>query len=161
MHWLNWLTVWHIGDFTGLLGLAGVALTFWQVWRAKKTTELVKNAVDGVRQDLNRKSMAFDLGELIRDLEELKELHRLDSRSLLPSRYTAVRRKLIGVRERYAILSAKQRSTIQRSVSLFVKLERELDSDPAATNLDLGLLNQLLNIEMNKLIEILEMLQNG
>jgi hypothetical protein len=141
-------------------GLAGVGLTFWQVWRAKKATELVREAVNGVSQDLNRKAAAFDLGELIRDLEELKELHRLDSRSLLPSRYTSVRRRLIAVRERYSVLSTKQRTTIQGSISLFIELERELDSDVAAKNLDLGRLNQLVNIEMNKLIEIVEMLQN-
>ena len=112
MHrFFDWLVKWHVGDVAGIAGLvvsiAGFAITIWQIRRAKSATEMVEVSVKEIRREIEGRAVSLDLSELVRELEEMKEFHRSNLRSMLPSRYTSARRKLIAVRAAYSVLTAE------------------------------------------------------
>jgi hypothetical protein len=129
---VDWLVRWHVGDLAGLAGLvvsiAGFTIAIWQIRRAKSVSEKVQVSVAGVRKELEQRNITVDLGELFRELEEIKHLHRLDIPEVSPRRYTSIRRKLIEVRGTSSVLSPKQRTVLQESISQFSALEKFLDS---------------------------------
>jgi Sec-independent protein translocase protein TatA len=120
------LTAWSAGD---LLSLVGVVIAIWQIHRARSVAEQVGESVREVRKQLERKTLSVDLNELIRELEEMKEMHRsTEAHSLLATRYTAVRVKLIQIKSRYPGWSPKQKASLQESISEFSNFEHLLDS---------------------------------
>lgn len=99
------------------MSLVGVVIAIWQIRRARSVTEQVKTSIREVRQKLELKTLTVDLNELIRELEEMKEMHRSSSvQPLLARRYTAIRIKLINIRSSYPAWSSKQKASLQEAL---------------------------------------------
>lgn len=160
---LQWLTAWHIGDFAGILGLlvsvAGFAITIWQIKQAKTVTEQVRSSVQQVKKQVQLRTVIDDLNHIIQDLEDLKELHRLQVRSLLPGRYTEIRRRLIEINGRSSKIRAKEKLVLQESIGQFAELERIIGYGTQAS-IDAAYLNGIVNDEITKLSELHALLQN-
>jgi hypothetical protein len=84
----------------------------------------------------------------------------LDVRALLPNRYTALRKKLISTRASHLALTPKQKSALQETVAQLAEMERLLDTLKKEDRIDYGQLNLLVNTEINRLAEVLAMLEN-
>ena len=162
---IQWIAKFHVGEFAGIIGLfvsiAGFAIAISQIRRVKSVSEQLQGSVGEVQRHLELKSVAIDLDELVRALEEIKQLHRQNLVHALPSTYASVRRKLIEVRNRYPILSSKQKAALQGTISRFSEFEKFLDSSQFARQPDVRSVNEAVNREIDKLIETLDVMQNG
>lgn len=154
---LRWLTTWSAGDVVSLVALL---IAIWQIRRARSVAEQVGVSVREVRQELERRTTAVDLTELIRDLEEIKDMHRSGNSAMLPKRYTAVRMKLASVRTRYRGWSSKQKAILQDSMSQFSNFENRLDSAVAGQQFTPKDLNSKANAQIDKLVGLLSLLEN-
>ncbi len=153
---LPWFSAWHVGD---LVGIVGFLFAIWQILRTKTIAEKIQSSVTAVQMELEKRTLITDLDELTRDLEELKDLHRKNVPELLPTRYTSIRRRLIKVRAETTILTRKEKIGIQKSITQFGEFERTISSETSAA-VDIGIRNAIVNLEIDRLVELLVSLQN-
>ena len=147
-----------LGVFISILGFA---LTLIQVARSKNAAERAEEAVADARKDLALQSVAIDLTTLTADIEEMKQLHRLGYWKVMPIRYGAVRRKLIGIRANAQTLTRAQKSSILGIIEQFKDIEQVVEeaitSDQPPT--DVAGLNKLASEQVDKLTEVLVAVQ--
>ena len=156
---LRWLTAWSAGDF---VSASGLAIAIWQIVRAKRIAEQVRTAVGDVRRELERKTIAIELNELIRELEELKEISRSSSAGseLFGRRFTAIRIKLIRIRSRHPAWTPKQRAVLQDSVTTLLSFEALMDVSDGVEKLHRTNLRLTINKQIDRMAELLSLVQN-
>lgn len=143
-----------------MVSLAGFTFAIWQIMRAKSLAEQLKTAVNDLRNQLERKTAATRLNELIRDLEEVKEFSRAEISALSQKRFTAIRLKLIDIRHSFGGWSAEQQIVIQKSITQFSNIERLLDSALKGNQIGPKGLSKKLNQQIDKLATLLAVVQN-
>ncbi len=156
-NFIHWLFRWSAGDVVSAIGLA---VAIWQIVRARSLAEQLKIAVSDVRQQLERRTAASRLNELIRDLQELKEISRAEIPAVSLKRFTAVRLKLIEIRLSFGGWSGEQEIVLQESVSQLSKFEQLLESALKRSQAGPKDLSKKLNEQMDNLVKLLAVVQN-
>ena len=98
------------------------------------------------------------MNDLVRELEEVKELHRVNAVGLLGKRYTAIRIKLIRIRSVYSGWTLKQRTLLLASITKLAKFERLVED--AGQNFEARAFNRQVNKEIDKLVTLLLEVEN-
>jgi hypothetical protein len=111
-----------LGDLASIAGLivaaGGFAFTLYGVHKTKTAAERAEQAARTTRDSVRLLDTVVDFSAAISILEEIKRLHRATQWSVLPDRYTALRKILVALRTSNPKLSDGQRTTIQNAVSL-------------------------------------------
>ena len=90
----------NIGVFVDIFGLLltiiGFAITIFGVFRAKGAAQRADEATRNLKSMMLRIDTVADLSAAMAVMDELKRLHRDDDWTLLPERYSTLRRTLIS-----------------------------------------------------------------
>jgi hypothetical protein len=163
---LRWLheSNWDAGAsvFGVAITIVGFAVTLFQVARSKSAAEGAEEAAADVRKHLALQTVAADLASLMSDIEEMKQLHRDGYWALMPVRYSAVRRKLLGVKASCPTLTRTQRSSITGVIDQFKDIEEIVEraiASPRKAPTDVAALNKLAAEQSDKLTEVLVAVQ--
>jgi len=80
---LDLVDAYQLGDLASLLALlitiVGFGLALWRIWRSEKASELARRAAESVREQILQMSAVQSLDDVIRTLEDIRRLHRLQA----------------------------------------------------------------------------------
>ena len=151
-----------LGDFASILGLIitllGFSATLFAVFRSKAAAERAAAAVETVRRDLRKSETVADFASALASMEEIKRLHRQKSLSLLPDRYSSLRKSLISIRSSNPILTAYDQKIIQSSIAQFSSLERTIDEQLLSKepdDLNMSKINGIVSKQIDSIQEVL------
>jgi hypothetical protein len=121
-----WAADW--GDIASVVGLLltliGFGVTIFGVWRSKGAAEQARQAAEAVRASIANYDVVADLSSAMAIMEEIKRHQRQRTWSILPDRYSDLRRRLVTIRGSQAQLSEGQRQTLQLAIEKFADQER-------------------------------------
>ena len=102
------------------------------------------------------------LNDVMRALEDIRRLHRLQAWSALPDRYTSLRRDLIAIRGRTPNLTEDQRSNIQGAIQQLSNIERQVENAMAggADVPSVNRINDIVSRQIDRLAVLLVDLQS-
>lgn len=146
-----------------LLTVVGFAITIAAVRRAKSTSEEVKLEVLRVRNDIQRIDTVNDLSSAILMLDEIRTLQRECKWSLLPDRYSSLKKLLISIKNSYPDLSSTHKSTLQNTLQHITDIDHKLElaikskSEPA----NIPKINKILSLQQDNVYEMLVELRNS
>jgi hypothetical protein len=102
------------------------------------------------------------LNDVIRVLEDIRRLHRLQAWAALPDRYTSLKRDLIGIRTRTPSFTPAQRSTLQAAIQQLSNIETQVENVIGGSDApNVPRMNQIIARQIDRLVEILVELQEG
>lgn len=123
-----YITTNHLGDVASVVAIfitiVGFVVTVYNIIKSKTAAERAEEAVTQVRGDLVRMSAVADIASTISGMEEIKRLHRQEAWDLLPERYAALRKVLIGIKVN---MSNERKAILQDIIVLFRGIEKEID----------------------------------
>ncbi|WP_321392262.1 hypothetical protein [uncultured Desulfuromusa sp.] len=116
-----------------------------------------KEAVEKSRSDMRKTDTVVDVAIVVSEMEEIKRLHREKSITVLPYRYTNLRKSLISIRSSNETLDDADKRVIQSVISFFSVLERDIDAKIKNDNHDIDFpkINNLISDHSDKLQEVL------
>jgi len=157
---LDLVDAYQLGDLASLLALlitiVGFGLALWRIWRSEKASELARRAAESVREQILQMSAVQSLDDVIRTLEDIRRLHRLQAWPVLPDRYTWLKRELMAIRGRTPNLTNEQRSTIQGTIFQVSTIERDVET--AMTGADAPAVNRINDIISQQIDELTSLL---
>lgn len=112
------------GSAASLLGLIVSIFTLAYVQISKKAAQ---EAVKKVRADIGHLNEVAGFTAAIATMEEIKRLHRESAWSILPERYSVLRKHLISIKEAAEDLTAEQKKTLQSAIQFFAGLESQVE----------------------------------
>ncbi len=150
------------GDYASLAGLlvgvAGFAITIKAAWRSKIAAEGAEEAALAAQGAVFRIDQPAAIPAAIREVEEIKRLHRAEDWKMLPDRYSSVRQKLTKVHSLGSNLRPEIRASLlgirNQMATLEEVLEKALHKEQAPPNVPR--LNKILSDQADKLVEIQE-----
>lgn len=163
--WGSWLDAsgWAvlIGLLASIVSILGVPFAVTKAWQARTAAEAARAAAREATEQLSRFGSIANLSTTIEQIEGLKELHRRGSWNLAVTRYSPIRRALIGLREEGVLLTPDQMRDIQAAITLLGRMEQVVDRALAQreTELDLSRLNQQLSLILDRLQSVLYQMQ--
>ena len=161
----NWAARW--GDLASIAGLVlsivGFGVTILGVWRAKSAAEQARQAAVAARESIAHYDAIADLSAAIAIMDEIKRLQREHVWSLLPDRYSELRRRLVAIRESHAQLSRLERQTIRLAIGAFAECaaEVELRLEDGSMTLSAATLNGRLSYHLDEVYAVLLSLQRS
>jgi hypothetical protein len=111
-----------------VITIIGFALALWRIRKSQTAAEQARNIAESVRDQILQMNAVQELHTAIRNLEDLRRLHRSKAWSSLPDRYTSLRMELIAIRGRTPTLTTEQRSSIQSAIQQLSNLEDEIEN---------------------------------
>lgn len=110
-----------------LLGVIGFAITLVMVYRSKRAAELAEDAAKKARQSLLHISTVADLSAAMSTMEEIKRLHRYEVWTLLPERYSVLRRTLVSIKGLTPGLAEADQKILQSAIQHFASIEESVE----------------------------------
>ena len=161
---LSWIEQYRIGDLASIAGLViaviGFTVTVIGVFMSKRAAVRAEEAATATRDSIHFFESIVDFSSAITTLEEIKRLHRQNAWSVLPDRYSNLRKLLISIRESFSDLSDEQRSTIQDAIANFRAIEAKVDRfKDDVSKLDVSRLNSIVSQQVDGLLAILAQLK--
>lgn len=123
MGWLTTFLEWsdknHIGDLSGLVGLAITCITILMVGRVRK-------AINRVRNDIQKAGTAEELSGALSEMKELRSLNFSKEHRHFCERCVGLRLRLVGIRTRYPRFSKAQSITLQGAIRSLREMEEDI-----------------------------------
>ena len=159
----------HLGDWASIVGVlvavVGFLFTLIGLHKAKSASTLAAEEVHEVRRDIARLKSVAELSTAIAAMDELKRLHRDKALSLLPDRYSAIRRLLITIRRRNNVLSDEHMTSLQSAiVNLKIMEDKTETLIGGPSHLDtktMARFNKTISTQIDELVIILPDVQNS
>lgn len=159
---IEYIVKYHIGDFTGIIGLIitiiGFFVTIITVIKSKNAATLTEETVKKVREDLRLYQTVNRFSSALVTMDEIKRLHRQKEWILLPDRYNNLRKSLIAVRCENPILSEDDQKEIQAAIAIFAGLEILIDkhlSSDDQSKIDIPTINGKVSKQIDRIQELL------
>jgi hypothetical protein len=154
----------HVGDLASLAGVAislfGFALTLVGIFLSRRAAEQARCAAEEARDSIRLFDAVVDFSMAITILEEVKRLHRVGQWSLLPDRYSAIRKILITLRSSRVDLSEAQLAIIQGALTTLRSIEKAVEKALGnPQSLKASRFNDVLTGDIDGLIATLEELR--
>ena len=106
-----------------MASLAGLALTIWEVLRAKKAAEQARDVAQQVKERIAHLDTVAAVSAAITTLEEIKILHRTRAWDRVLTQYSNLRRHFVTIE---AGLTRAQRDQVGSAFSQFRIIEEEV-----------------------------------
>lgn len=124
-----WAAEW--GDIASVIGfgltIIGFAITIFGVWRSKSAAEQARQAAITARESIAQYDVIADLSAAMAIMDEIKRHQRQGTWSILPDRYSDLRRRLATIRGSQARLPESQRQILQLAIGKFADQERVVE----------------------------------
>src|ERR1022692_4586733 len=104
-----------IANVASIVGAVLAVPSLVQIFRTKRVADEVNDRVSSVESKLAKLSAVDALTSVVAELDEIKHLHRLGVWTILPARYSAIRRRLISLKIENASLSQYEPALQSRS----------------------------------------------
>jgi hypothetical protein len=128
---VEWLDQTRAGDLASLAGvliaLVGFAITIWNVRASKAAALRAEGAANKARGAIRLLDAVTDVSAAIKELEEIRRLHRGGAWPVLPDRYHTLRKSLISIRRLSPGLSNEQRTIIQAALRDLAVMENKVE----------------------------------
>ena len=144
-----------IANVASIVGAVLAVPSLVQIFRTKRVADEVNDRVSSVESKLAKLSAVDALTSVVAELDEIKHLHRLGVWTILPARYSAIRRRLISLKIENASLSQYE-PALQSMIQQFADMEHKIEAAIAASRppKDVRALNRILAQQADKLNEI-------
>ena len=144
-----------LGVVSIVISLIGFGITIFNVNKAR-------NLSAQVRDDLKRINSISDFSSAIACMAEIKTLHRSGSWSVLPDKYSSLKKQLIVIKITNPDIGEESRQIIQSTVAILGSLEDRVENAnfQQVSPQDVPKLNQTISRQMDKLHPILVEMQN-
>ena len=120
----------HLGDLASIAGFAisiiGFGLAIYNVRRSRRAAERAQEAAQSARNSIRIFETLVDISAVIGMLEEMKRAHRNSQWAILPDRYAALRKILIGVRKSRN-LSDRHSAALQGAIVNLSDIEKAVE----------------------------------
>src|SRR4051794_34857305 len=157
---MQWITENHVGDLASIAGvfitIVGFFLTLWNVWRSRSAAERAEIAANDARRMICSYETVAEFSSAITLMEEIKRLHRSRQLEMLPDRYAALRKTLIGVRRLAPSIQDSQDTKLQTATTTLTTIEGAIEkSIHGGSHPDYARLNRLLSRDIDALHAVL------
>lgn len=152
----------NLASVSGLvLSLLGFGLTLWGVWRSKSAAEAAQEAALKAKDAIVRSQTIMDFSAALVMMEEIKRLHRVSAWSILPDRYSLLRRMLIAIRGANPDMSDEFKAHMTGATQQLADCESVVEEFLASSGdkPNPARLNAIVSVQVDKLSEILEALK--
>lgn len=155
------------GDWASVLGLlvgvVGFAVTIYSVKRSRSAAESAQQAANDARQAILRTEVIASFASAVTVMDEVKRLHRAGAWSILPDRYSYLRRALISIRSNHPNLNENHRVLIQSAIEQFQLMESTVESHLAGngSQLNAAKLNKIVTSQIDKLDDVLNSIKQS
>lgn len=157
---MQWITENHVGDLASIAGvfitIVGFFVTLWNVWRSRSAAERAEMAANEACRMIRSYETVAEFSSAITLMEEIKRLHRSRQLEMLPDRYAALRKALIGVRRLAPSIGGSQDVILQTAITTLATIEGTIEkSIHGGSDPDYVRLNRLLSRDIDALHEVL------
>lgn len=155
------ISTYSLGDYASIIGLVvtlfGFGLTLRNVSISRKAAQSAEAVALNVQADLQKTNTIAEFAQALAVMEEIKRLHRVQAFDHLPDRYSSLRKSLITIRSENPILSSEDQQAVQRAITYFAGLEREIDGSigKEKKNFDIAKTNSAVSKQIDNLQEVL------
>jgi len=145
-----------------VITIVGFTVSIWRIRKSQKASEQTRAAVEAMKDQFQQLSSIHGVREAIATLEEIRRLHREKVWSVLPDRYSLLKRDLLHIRSRTPKITDEQRSSIQGAIQQLSTIESQVESILAGDieKLDIRRMNDIISEQMDRLASMLAELQN-
>lgn len=139
----------------------GFVVTIVSVVASKKAAQRAEDAALEVRDKFLRTDTVMELSGAIAIMEEIKRMHRLDIWSLLPDRYSSLKRLLVTIRTSNPSLLPEHRALLLGAIQQFSDIERKVERALAnhSSPSNVAKLNEIVSLQLDHTNEILAALR--
>ncbi|MGD9616871.1 MAG: hypothetical protein AB7H90_17305 [Alphaproteobacteria bacterium] len=157
---MQWIVENRIGDLASIAGvfitIVGFLVTLWNVWRSRSAAERAEMAANEARRMIRSYETVAEFSSAITLMEEIKRLHRSRQLEMLPDRYAALRKALIGVRRLAPSIRDSQDVILQTAITTLATIEDTIEKSIHGGSLpDYARLNRLLSRDIDALHGVL------
>jgi hypothetical protein len=155
------IATYRLGDLASILGLlatlVGFAFTLWNVSRSKRAAEDAEKAVQRMREAITQTNTISEFSAAVVIMDEIKRLHRAAAWTVLPDRYSALKRSLITIRSANPSLSDNHKTVLQGAILHFTALEQKVEAVIASKSPppNVAKLNKIVSSQIELLSEVL------
>jgi len=157
----------HWGDVASVLeviiAVIGFIVTIVSVTRSKKAAQRAEQAVLKIRDEMLKVDTIAEFSAAIASMDEIKRLHRENAWSVLPDRYSALKKVLISIRSVNPDMPDHHKTVFQNAIQHFSNFENQIET-VIATNSNppnVPKLNQIISRQIDRLIEVLVEMKNN
>ncbi len=131
--WQWFIGIANIGEMLSVadivLTLIGFTITVLAAYKAKRAADLAFSAAQAAKQGVRQLDLISEISAVIHLLEELKSIQRTGGTDLLLGRYSAVRIKVVEIRESGLLSEEIDQVALQDVVTRLRSLEVTLDKN--------------------------------
>ncbi|MDP8244570.1 MAG: hypothetical protein P9L94_10855 [Candidatus Hinthialibacter antarcticus] len=146
-----------LGAAASIIGVIITVCGFiWTLIYAKAAKDAAREAVNEIQQS----KTIVDVSTAIQVLEEVRRLHREKAWSILPDRYTALKKALVTVQSENPDLSKEHKAVLTKILRQISIIEDQIEQliESSKKQVDIPLFNRVLSIALDKLNEMLTQL---
>jgi hypothetical protein len=158
-----WAAEW--GDIASVVGfgltIIGFAVTIFGVWRSKNAAEQARQAAIAARESIANYDVIAEFSSVMAIMDEVKRHQRQRNWPILPDRYSALRRHLVGIRGSQALLTDGDREVLRAAIETLAGLERIVERAVASTGVPPkpDKLNEIVSQQVDEIQSVLLSLQ--
>jgi len=130
----------------------GFIATLWNVQRSREAAERAERAANDARLTIRSYETVAEFSSAITLMEEIKRLQRSRQLEMLPERYAALRKALIGVRRLAPSIDDSDDKVMQTAIATLATIEDTVErSLHGGSQPDYARLNRLLSRDIDAL----------
>jgi hypothetical protein len=152
----------HWGDIASVAGavisIVGFAATIIAVRRSKNAAQRAEEAAREVKTEIVRADTIMELSAAITIMEEIKRLHRSNAWTILPDRYSSVKRLLISIRASSPNIQDEQKQSLLAAIQHFSTMEKKVErflADPVQSAPNAAKLNEIVSSQLDRVNDTL------
>jgi hypothetical protein len=119
-------------EWGNIASVVGFGVTFFGVWRSKSAAEQARQAAIAARESIANYDVIAELSSAMAIMDEIKRHQRQRTWSILPDRYSELRRRLVTIRGAQAQITEGHRQTLQLAIQKLAAQERIVERSIAS-----------------------------
>jgi hypothetical protein len=151
----------HLGDIASVIGiiisLIGFFITIWNVIQSRKAAQKAEEIAHKVREDISKIETIEEFSKAIATIDEIKRLNRDEAWSILPERYSALRKSLISIKNSNPNMPYNDKVILSNALRHTSNIEDQIEQFIVNKLLpiDIPKFNKIISQQGDRLTEIL------
>ncbi len=151
----------HLGDIASLIGiiisLVGFFITIWNVIQSRKAAQNAGEIASKVREDISKIETIEEFSRAIATIDEIKRLNRDGAWSILPERYSALRKSLISIKTSNPNMPENDKVILSNALRHTSNIEDQIENFITDKSLLINIpkFNKIISQQGDRLTEIL------
>jgi cell division protein FtsX len=156
----------HLGDIASVIGiiisLVGFFITIWNVIQTRKAAQKAEEIGRKVREDISKIETIEEFSKAIATIDEIKRLNRDGAWSILPERYSSLRKSLISIKNSNPNMPENDKVILSNALRHTSNIEDQIEQFIVNKSLqiDIPKFNKIISQQGDRLTEILVSLKS-